>query len=301
MFFSKKFIIFVFNINTFKMGRPKTGPSKEYLEKLELLKEEYSSSKITLRNVCKKYNMDRRYASEILKQQNISLRKKISSDDTIFEKINTEEKAYWLGFLYADGNVYYKEERVTYRIELGLAEKDLNHLEKFKKFLNCTNEIKYREKTKSYRLMIASKKMCNDLINLGCVPKKSLILTFPNENQVPNHLINHFIRGYFDGDGCIGLNSRSTSPKISVLGTLEFISEIKNRFQNSVISPKDKRWKNNTFDLRFNVQPGINFLYTLYNNSNIFLKRKYDRYINLFNCRSGKKFLESLESKNGEG
>ena len=45
-----------------------------------------------------------------------------------FDKINTEEKAYWLGFLYADGSISSKEDK----IELGLAEKDLHHIEKFK-------------------------------------------------------------------------------------------------------------------------------------------------------------------------
>ena len=214
------------------MGRPKTGPSKEYLEKLELLKKEYVSSKITLREICKKHNISREYASKILKEQGISLRKKISSDDTLFEKIDTEEKAYWLGFLYADGNVYYNEKRVSYRIELGLAEKDLNHLEKFKKFLNCTNEIKYRQNIKAYRIMIGSKKMCNDLIKLGCVPNKSLILTFPTEDQVPLELQRHFIRGYFDGDGCITYRKSGSSPGINMLGNLEFLLKINEFFEN---------------------------------------------------------------------
>ena len=278
-----------------KLGRPKTGPSKEYLEKLELLKEEYLSSKITLRNVCKKHNIDRRYASEILKQQGVSLRKKISSNDTIFEKIDTEEKAYWLGFLYADGNVYYKEEKVTYRIELGLAEKDLNNIEKFKNFLNCTNEIKYRESTKSYRLMIPSKKICNDLIKLGCVPNKSLILTFPTEEQVPLELQKHFIRGYFDGDGSISYRKSGGSPGISVMGTLEFLLKLNEVFNNlAAIAKKDKRHLNNTYTLRFRVQPGINFLYLIYNDSNIFLTRKYEKYNFLLNCKSGEHFLKSL-------
>ena len=50
--------------------------------------------------------------------------------------------------------------------------------------------------------------MFNDLIKQGCVPNKSLILTFPNKHQVPENLINHFIRGYFDGDGSINYGIR---------------------------------------------------------------------------------------------
>lgn len=45
--------------------------------------------------------------------------------------------------------------------------------------------------------------MANDLINLGCIPRKTLVLKFPNESTVPKQLIKHFIRGYMDGDGCI--------------------------------------------------------------------------------------------------
>ena len=54
-----------------------------------------------------------------------------------FEKIDTEEKAYWLGFLYADGSVGSKDDR----IELGLAEKDFHHIEKFRDFIGINNKI----------------------------------------------------------------------------------------------------------------------------------------------------------------
>lgn len=99
----------------------------------------------------------------------------------IFEKIDTEEKAYWLGFLYADGAIGSKEDK----IELGLAEKDLSQIEKFRSFTMINNKISYRPKTRSYRYSFRSQKCKDDLINKGCLPKKSLILVFPTENQVP--------------------------------------------------------------------------------------------------------------------
>ena len=143
---------------------------------------------------------------------------------TNFEKIDTEEKAYWLGFLYADGSVGSKEDK----IELGLAEKDLKHIEKFKTFMNINNKISYREKTKSYRMSFRSAQCKQDLINKGCVPKKSLILNFPNENQVPKYLIRHFIRGYFDGDGCFSrqLHNIIVSPTVGFIGTKDFLEKI---------------------------------------------------------------------------
>ena len=219
---------------------------------------------------------------------------KIYMNSSIFEKIDTEEKAYWLGFLYADGSVY-KNNKGYYRFELGLAEKDLIHIKKFKKFVNSKHDIKYRVKTKSFRLVFSDPQFTKNLIDLGCVPNKSLILKFPTEEQVPLELQKHFIRGYFDGDGCISYRKSGGSPGISIMGTLEFLLKLNEVFNNlAAIAKKDKRHLNNTYTLRFRVQPGINFLYLIYNDSNIFLTRKYEKYNFLLNCKSGEHFLKSL-------
>ena len=135
-----------------------------------------------------------------------------------FEKIDTEEKAYWLGFLYADGSVGSKENK----IELGLAEKDLSQVEKFKQFIGLDNKISYRKNTKSYRSSFRSQKCKQDLISQGCVPKKSLILTFPTEQQVSHSLICHFMRGYFDGDGWF----TNTSDCFQVLSELMILYKV---------------------------------------------------------------------------
>ncbi len=68
--------------------------------------------------------------------------------------------------------------------------------------------------------------MAKDLWDKGCVPAKSLILTFPSETQVPSHLIHHFVRGYFDGDGSISLRRGVGAPYIGFVGTEMFISEL---------------------------------------------------------------------------
>lgn len=96
----------------------------------------------------------------------------------IFKSIDNEFKAYWLGFLYADGSVG----STDYRVELTLAEKDYNHLVKFKDFIGLDNKISYRPKTKAYRYCFKDKIFKSILIDKGCVPNKSLILTFPTEN-----------------------------------------------------------------------------------------------------------------------
>lgn len=195
----------------------------------------------------------------------------------IFEKIDTEEKAYWLGFLYADGSVGSKENK----IELGLAEKDLKQIEKFKKFLNIDNKISYREASKSYRISFRSDKCKQDLINLGCVPKKSLVLTFPTEKQVPNVLLRHFIRGYFDGDGWFTNTEKCF--QIGIIGTEDFVKGF--LFHTKDIINCD----NTIFEVhrrdgakRYvfgSYKDVLNFLNWIYKDANIYLDRKYDQYL----------------------
>lgn len=196
-----------------------------------------------------------------------------------FEKIDNEEKAYWLGFLYADGSVSSKEDK----IELGLAEKDLKHIEKFKKFMEINNKICYREKTKSYRISFRSQSCKQDLIDKGCFPKKSLILKFPTNEQVPNELLRHFIRGYFDGDGWF-CNTDNGTRQIGLIGTQDFIEgflnlmegkiNTKNKIQNVHREGGAKRYM---FSAKQDI---IYFLDYIYKDANIYLDRKYEKYIN---------------------
>ena len=195
---------------------------------------------------------------------------------TNFEIIDTEEKAYWLGFLYADGSVGSKEDK----IELGLAEKDLKHIEKFRDFMNITNKISYRENTRSYRISFRSSKCKQDLINKGCIPKKSLILEFPNENQVPNNLIKHFIRGYFDGDGWF--TNTENCFQVGIIGTENFIKGFLNTVEN--INKENKIFnvhrENGAKRYIFGAYNDVlNFLNWIYKDSHIYLDRKYNCYL----------------------
>ena len=109
-----------------------------------------------------------------------------------FENIDSEEKAYWLGFLWADG--YCKS-----GIDIELTDED--HIIKLKEFLKINNKIIQRNRNNSttFRLNCNSKKLANDLVALGFDLKDNRI-NIPN---IKDELLRHFIRGYFDGDGCI--------------------------------------------------------------------------------------------------
>ena len=205
-----------------------------------------------------------------------------------FEIIDTEEKAYWLGFLYADGSVGSTDNR----IELGLAEKDLNHIEKFKEFIGVPNKISYRPQTKSYRYIFKSIPCKEDLIKQGCMPKKSLILKFPTEQQVPNYLIKHFIRGSSDGDG--SFSHTSSCFQVGIIGTEDFIKgflniiEIQNKNNKIFTVHREDGAKRYVFS---GLNDVTNFLNWIYKDATIYLDRKYNHYLDFIN--NGSKYHKS--------
>lgn len=199
-----------------------------------------------------------------------------SFNQNLLEKIDTEEKAYWLGFLYADGSVGSTDNR----IELTLAEKDLDHIKKFKNFIGLDNKISYRSSSKAYRYCFKNKIFKQILIEKGCVPKKSLILEFPTHEQVPVYLQRHFIRGYFDGDGCF-CNTDSCF-EAGFIGTEKFILKFLEELPlnvNKQISIKNVHRDDGAKKYAFYSITDINnFLDYMYKDANIYLERKYQLY-----------------------
>ena len=162
--------------------------------------------------------------------------KKNNINSNVFDVINTEEKAYWLGFIYADGNIsnhdkiYEKSGKHVYRIEIALQEGDINHLEKLKLFLEYEGKIsltKTNHRTNRCRLSFNDKHMWETLNKIGCTPNKSLTLQFPKDIFNSNNLSKHFIRGYIDGDGCISYTSKQHNKMLlNILGTEDVLNNI---------------------------------------------------------------------------
>lgn len=152
-------------------------------------------------------------------------------NEKYFDKIDDEHKAYWLGFLYADGSIVEQRNNSnnikSLTLSLELKTGDKLHIEKFNKDLQSDYLITDRltnDNHLSSKVSISNTKLCRSLINKGCVPRKSLILTFPNEDILPKNLINHFIRGYFDGDGSIAIGKTRRRYTVSFVGTWDFFN-----------------------------------------------------------------------------
>ena len=224
------------------------------------------------------FNINRAYIFKILKEytkiRDFSARKiKYKIDDTIFEKIDNEEKAYWFGFLYADGYINYDKNSIT----LCLSNIDIDILYNFSKFLKTDKPIR-NNNDNSCKVVIENKKITNDLRKLGLIQCKTHILKFPKINK---NLKNHFIRGYFDGDGCITYGSKlNKNANVSITSTLNFLKEIDNNID--VNFTYNKRHKDRDDNILTMVSGGIvnimKFYNYIYKDASIYMCRKKKKF-----------------------
>ena len=127
-------------------------------------------------------------------------------------------------------------------LEITLCTKDKNHLEKFRDCLESNLVIRDKithgkEKDyKSSRLLVSCTSMCKDLINLGCTPKKTYDIKFPSYDIVPYEFMRDFVRGFFDGDGCICITTMEGKPHIEL--SLTGMSDMLKSIADFLISEK---------------------------------------------------------------
>lgn len=200
----------------------------------------------------------------------------------IFEIIDTAEKAYWLGFLAADGCNYQREHNAS--IILNVHEKDIKHLEKFKQFCHTDAEIKsyigyegFSNQTPMCKITLNSKKISNDLIDKGILPNKSLILQPPH---ILEEFYKPFILGYFDGDGSISKSSQYNNYSISIQGTKEILTWICEVLDwDAKLEKRNINSNNNSYYIRCGgTNKPYQILNQLYNSCEIHLDRKFNIY-----------------------
>lgn len=252
----------------------------------EELKQEYLNGN-SITKIRKRHKICETRLSEFLKKEGIfrgNTQNERGTDQTIFEKIDTVEKAYWLGFLYADGAIHSKKNIIA----ITLKPSDINHLKKFKTLVKANNKILLDDISCEYAF--SSKKVKQDLIDKGCFCKKSLILKFPTKEQVPDEFVIDFIRGYFDGDGSLTykkqfnqLNHVKTvigyKPTISILGTESMLNGIQSYFNTNKKIYHKKGTHENVKILIYEGKNAINFLKKIYyKDCNTYLDRKMKRY-----------------------
>lgn len=194
-----------------------------------------------------------------------------------FDVIDSEEKAYWLGFLFADGHITKKKNLI-----IDLSSKDKDHLVKLSKSLYGKDFVKiYSRKNKEFaKLEVNSVVLSNSLINHGCINNKTFLIRFPF--QLDQILQFHFLRGYFDGDGSIIKSKVANNAKIT--SNNDFIMDLKFIFdQYELVSYIDKNSDKISTIKIYGNNSVLKLYYLLYDNSSVFLERKYNKFIEIKN------------------
>lgn len=188
----------------------------------------------------------------------------------IFDNIDTAEKAYWLGFIVADG--YLNDSRNMLRIKLG--DKDKHHLEKFIKFLNgdismLKMEIHNITGNTQWYVSTYSPQIHDALKCLSVEQAKSGKEHIPQINPI---YYRDFIRGLWDGDGFI----REKLDGIGLVGSYECLSFVQEIFLKELqIKPLKIYDHYNTYKIEYrSLKNNAKILSYLYQNNDIALDRK---------------------------
>ena len=259
-------------------------------------------SGLSIKTIALKRGISHNGVWSFLRRNNIKIRpdnfksnRKYNFDIHVFDKIDTEAKAYWLGFLYADGCNF----EPRYTVSLNLVEGDKPHIEAFAHFLDLDRPLlRIRRRTPNsqhqYSISASDMHFSAQLARLGMVRNKTFTLCFPTEDQVPTNLVRHFLRGYFDGDGSIakakhrrGKPTHRPSYFASFVSTEKFCECVSAILMKELgvkvyMSTRFPERKNSTRQISFNGNLQVaRFLDWLYKDATVFLSRKHDRYLEL--------------------
>lgn len=252
--------------------------------KVKPLSDKFQVSAVAIRGLLKRRGIT-------IRKDNLIANKKYDANEDYFDVVDDENKSYILGLLYADG--YNNEERNT--VTLSLAEKDKDILDKISNILaggrglrSVTSENSKHQT--QYILCIRNKKLSQSLAKVGVVQNKTFKIMPPL--FLDDNLVSHFLRGYFDGDGCIHISqSKYIRYYFCIVGTEALCNWIKNFICkklniNCSIKKRFKDRDNNIRALEFNGRLQCKKMFDfLYSNCNLYMSRKYEvfKQVNVFN------------------
>ena len=258
--------------------------TREVLEKL------YFDDKLHIKEIAFKYNISYDIISRHMKKMGIQTKRGPRpgrTDGNIIYNINpaffskwTAEMAWVLGFFVADGNLSKGRNYIRF------SQKTPEILEKIRNTMQSSHPIKEVEGgygNKAYVLGISNSLITHDLIKLGMTSNKSRTIKFP---YVPDDYIRHFIRGCWDGDGCVILNSCESKVTAQYCsGSLEFMKGMREALSKEDIINRDKAitpHKSNCFYLTVSKMAKVVDLYHYFYDDvseDYYLKRKHDIFL----------------------
>lgn len=226
-------------------------------------------------------------------------RRYVTLNHDFFETIDTEEKAYWLGFLTADGFLLTNKKVINYKICLKLQECDVEHIKLFLKtigsdktpYFTSTKDKRTNKTYTNYATSVSSEKMYKDLNNKGIYERKTWNCSpYIMENI---DLQKHYWRGFIDGDGCLAIRSHinektkitSFSYRLSVVGTEQMCTGFK--LFCDLFCPLTRNIYKEKDYYRFHLsgKVAIDMMNILYKDSTVYLDRKYKTYLNILSLQ----------------
>lgn len=256
--------------------------SEEELNKIQyfsqhILTESYSCIKEHFNNELPKAKTLYNYCGILGLPYLTGRKNKYGYDRNKFAKIETEEDAYWLGFITADGCII--EGRW---LHLGLAEKDIDHVRKFCKYMGYSSEeteqaIKhtvggaYTKDNPVVAIKVCSLQIIENLKDKGIQPRKS-------GKEKPyicssTELEKAYVRGLIDGDGYI----RSTQYGMGIVGSYEICKYVQDFITKNICDISSNSIREHGIIYKLELTGRIqttNILSYLYKNSNVYLERK---------------------------
>lgn len=249
----------------------------------------YKTMPMSLDTVCDKFDLCTPTVSKILNKKSVPRWDKFliyspNFQENYFSEINTERKAYFLGLLLTDGNIFDKYKSKTHppNINLTLQAEDVYILDALRSEL-CVNKKISQDGRGCFQFVVFSKHMADDLSRYGVVPNKSLTVQFPR--NLPSDLYRHFIRGVFDGDGSVSFYARPnrkvhTKAIRFCSGSHQFLIDLISflELDAGLSSLNTYQEKTNLWSVAYRSNKDLeNIIPYLYNDATIYMRRKKEK------------------------
>lgn len=240
---------------------------------------------ISYKNIALKLGYSKRQIEYRIKQ--LGLKKKREINHNYFNNIDTSIKAYFVGYIYADGWIQYDENRHNYELAMQLQVRDKYVLDRLNYELGDTSYLIYIppknsiirgevvKSGESYKLRIFSKQIVSDLMNHGICLNKSHCDIFP---QIPKQFFFDFLRGYIDGDGCYWKSKNNTYLHITCASE-KSLSKLKEILSTYNIATQIYKERDNKFRLMCTNINDMKLLvdYLYYSDDLFYLQRKFEK------------------------
>lgn len=260
-------------------------------EKIQQIQQYYLSKPMGLKEIENKFHISHPTAIRALKDIPKYPKNKVFNPDlreNYFETIDSEDKAYFLGYIIGDGNVFtdYCKNGYSAMISITTNEEDIEILKSFVKQVKVNTTIG-NDGRGARQAVVRSNKMAQDLAQYGVIPRKTLITYLPT--NIPKEYMKDLVRGICDSDGSIGAQPLKNNPNkfnhwISFCGTKQLMEDISNYcFNNLSLTHKSTvyEYANKTLsETKFkNIADMHSVGMWMYDNSNFFLSRKKNKFV----------------------